>query len=539
MVFKMIIKKTAVGNKNEAFIESDFHKGLNIISSDDNNKGKTIEIQSMMYALGNDPAFPTTFEYKDYYHYIEFEVDGTTYKLCRFNNGFVLKHDSVLMLFDNVSELKRYWNKHIFTLPNIVKNQISKIVDPVLFLQLFFVGQDKKDTSNISHAGFYNKADFYNMLYDICDLSGLELDEDEIKKIKEQLAKLKSERELLIKQHKILKSQETPVSYLSTVSDKSTFGKKLSEMEKINSKIAELRKARNTAATRKASWETTLKELRSLNRTMESGELRCMDCDSTNISYSSSKKNAYAFDVSSIDMRNEIIASINEKIEAYTEEINKLASQISTAQDELQALMSDEAISLEAIVAYKQDIFSASDAEAKIKEIDLETETLKNQLKISTGTTQSKKEQQLAILIAILNEMNAVYDAIDPNGNLHFDDLFTKKDEVYSGSEATIFHLSRLYALSKVLNHNYPIVVDSFRAEDLSTSKENIVLELYKELSNQVIFTTTLKLEELGKYDTRTDIHHIDYKEHAPSKMLSEVYVDEFCELLSSLSINL
>lgn len=68
------------------------------------------------------------------------------------------------MLFDNVSELKRYWNKHIFPLPHIIKNQLSKIVDPVLFLQLFFVGQDKKDTSNISHAGFYNKADFYNML---------------------------------------------------------------------------------------------------------------------------------------------------------------------------------------------------------------------------------------------------------------------------------------------------------------------------------------------------------------------------------------
>lgn len=539
MVFKMIIKRTAVGNKKEAFIESDFHTGLNIISSYDNNKGKTIEIQSMMYALGNDPTFPTTFEYKDYYHYIEFEVDETTYKLCRFNNGFVLKHDSVLMLFDNVSEFKRYWNKHIFALPSIVKNQISKIVDPVLFLQLFFVGQDKKDTSNISHVGYYNKSDFYNILYDICDLSGLELDEDEIKKIKEQLAKLKSERELLIKQHKILQSQDTPVSFLSAVSDKTTFNKKLSEMEKISSKIAEFRKARNTAATRGASWETTLKELRSLNRTMESGELRCMDCNSTNISFSSSKKHAYAFDVSSVDMRNESIASINEKIEAYTEEINKLASQINTAQDELQMLMNDEAISLEAIVAYKQDIFSTSDAEVKIKEIDLETENLKNQLKISAGTTQSKKDQQLAILIAILNKMNVVYEAIDPNGNLHFDDLFTKKDEVYSGSEATIFHLSRLYALSKVLNHNYPIVVDSFRAEDLSTSKENIVLNLYKGLSNQVIFTTTLKLEELGKYDARTDIHHIDYKDHAPSKMLSDAYVNEFCEFLSSLSINL
>lgn len=72
-----------------------------------------------------------------------------------------------------------------------------------------------------------------------------------------------------------------------------------------------------------------------------------------------------------------------------------MASQISTAQDELQTLMNDEDISLEAIVAYKQDIFSASEAEAKIKEIDLETENLKNQLKISAGTTQSKKNSNL------------------------------------------------------------------------------------------------------------------------------------------------
>lgn len=539
MESKMIIKKTAVGNKNEAFVENNFSTGLNIISSDDNNKGKTIEIQSMMYALGNDPAFPTSFDYKEYYHYIEFEINDVTYYLCRFNNGFVLKHNSVLMIFDNVSELKRYWNKHIFSLPNIIKNQISKIVDPVLFFQLFFIGQDKKDTSNISHSGFYNKIDFYNMLFDICNLSGLELDENEIKTIKEQITKLKGERELLIKQHKILKSQETPVSYLSSVSDRAIFSKKLAEMDRVKSKITELRKARNLAATRRASWETTLKELRSLNRTMECGELRCMDCDSTNISFSASKKNGYTFDVSSIDMRNEIIFSINEKIEAYSEEINKLISQISSAQDDLQMLMDDETISLESIVAYKQDIFSASDAEIKIKDIDTEIETLKNKLVISTGNSQSKKEQQIAILTSILSEMNSVYKTIDPNGNLYFDDLFTKRDEVYSGSEATIFHLSRLYALSKILNHSYPIIVDSFRAEDLSTSKENIVLNLYKALPNQVIFTTTLKLEELGKYDARTDFNHIDYKEHSPSKMLSAEYVDEFCDLLNSLSINL
>ncbi len=52
----MKILKVAVGNTSEAFIEENFSNGLNIISSDDNNKGKTIVIQSMMYALGNDPT---------------------------------------------------------------------------------------------------------------------------------------------------------------------------------------------------------------------------------------------------------------------------------------------------------------------------------------------------------------------------------------------------------------------------------------------------------------------------------------------------
>ena len=187
MVCKMIIKKTAVGNNVEAFVENGYVDGINIISSDDNNKGKTIAIQSMMYALGNEPTFPTTFDYKNYYHYVEFVEDGTLYRLCRSNDSFILKYNSVMMIFDSVSELKRYWTKYIFRLPQIVKNQITKIVDPVLFFQLFFVGQDKKDTSNISHHGLYNKQDYINMLFDICDASGVDLDEEEIKRIKEQI----------------------------------------------------------------------------------------------------------------------------------------------------------------------------------------------------------------------------------------------------------------------------------------------------------------------------------------------------------------
>ena len=62
----MIIRAVYIGNSEEAYINKEFKEGLNIISSDDNNKGKTIVIQAIMYCLGNIPAFPSAFDYENY-----------------------------------------------------------------------------------------------------------------------------------------------------------------------------------------------------------------------------------------------------------------------------------------------------------------------------------------------------------------------------------------------------------------------------------------------------------------------------------------
>lgn len=77
-----------------------------------------------------------------------------------------------------------------------------------------------------------------------------------------------------------------------------------------------------------------------------------------------------------------------------------------------------------------------------------------------------------------------------------------------------------------------PVIVDSFRAEDLSTEKELIVLDLFSKLDIQVIFTTTLKTEEVGKYDDMKVINHIDYSNHTASKILSINYLEEFQKLI-------
>lgn len=42
-----------IGNEEQSFYLNGFTDGINIIHSDDNNKGKTIVSQGIMYALGN------------------------------------------------------------------------------------------------------------------------------------------------------------------------------------------------------------------------------------------------------------------------------------------------------------------------------------------------------------------------------------------------------------------------------------------------------------------------------------------------------
>lgn len=216
-----------------------------------------------------------------------------------------------------------------------------------------------------------------------------------------------------------------------------------------------------------------------------------------------------------------------------------MSAEICTEQERLQKLMGDEEVSLESIVAFKKDIFSASVAEGRIKEIESEIMSLKNQLIANESSSQETKAQRVALLSAILREMNELYSQIDPDGNIVYTNLFTQRNEVYSGSETTVFHLAKLFALQQAFRHNFPIAIDSFRAENLSTGQEKTVLDISKPIDNQVIFTTTLKHEELGKYDCLDDINHIIYLPHTPSKILDGVYVNDFLDLLSGLSISI
>lgn len=141
--------------------------------------------------------------------------------------------------------------------------------------------------------------------------------------------------------------------------------------------------------------------------------------------------------------------------------------------------------------------------------------------------------------VDIIAKMNDIKHSIDPESKSDYNDIFTKRGTVVSGSEGTVFYVSRTIALSELLQHSYPIVIDSFRAEDLSTAKEDVVLKLLKKLGKQCILTTTLKLEEMGKYSKYTDINILDYTGHEPNKILQSNIAEAFVRIVEDMGVQI
>lgn len=102
-------------------------------------------------------------------------------------------------------------------------------------------------------------------------------------------------------------------------------------------------------------------------------------------------------DVSTPEMRSQIIASIEERISAYTEEIEKCDFEISSMQQRIEEIMQDEDITIENIVAYKNGFSSIAEIEDKVQKLDEAIDDIKQKVKAGKKQTEdSKKAQQCA-----------------------------------------------------------------------------------------------------------------------------------------------
>ena len=95
--------------------------------------------------------------------------------------------------------------------------------------------------------------------------------------------------------------------------------------------------------------------------------------------------------------------------------------------------------------------------------------------------------------------------------------------------------------MNDLLNHPYPIIIDSFREGEISTAKEEIMLAYFKKINKQVILSSTLKVQEyvVDKYNNIDHINLLDYSSHKDSKILSSNFSIQFNKILKEFNINI
>ncbi|NCP62962.1 MAG: hypothetical protein GW748_07580 [Alphaproteobacteria bacterium] len=529
----MKIKKIAFGNKASSFIEDRIKDGVNVIFSDDNNRGKTLVIQGMMYSLGNDPIFPSGFNYKDQYFYSKIEKEGEQYEFLRKNNYFVFRTTGMMKLFDSARDFRHFFDKNLFKLPRIAKDNRLRMVGLSLFYELFFIGQDHRSTSNVISKGEFNKSDFKSMVFALGNIHPQIDSEKGIEPLKEKIKSLKQRQNSVNKKMSLIKANPNIADIAYKYIDNEIFQKKKKKISEINKRISEIQKERNRETNRMEKLRTLISELKSLNRELDEGRVKCGECGSEKITYSNKD---FTFDISNAKVRGNILESIDREILQKQENIDDYIVEINKEQDSLKDVLETTPVHFQDVIAYQENILSDRSLDDESVAILKEISALEAELNLKKTLVGEGKTEQKEFLESILKEMSRVCRVIDPNGALAFNDLFTNKDITFSGSEEQEYYFCRLIALNNILQHDFPIIIDSFRDGEVSTQKEHKMLEVYQSLGKQVILTSTLKKEEYNslKYKSFKNINALDYSSHINCGIMQSNKSKEFMDIISS-----
>lgn len=533
----MIIKSIALGNVEEAYVEERLTDGVNIIFSDDNNKGKTLVMQGMMYAMGNQPIFPKGFNYRSNYFYCKAEINDEEIEFLRRDSSFLIKRQGAQYSFDNVTELKYFLvDENIFNIPQISKDEHMVIADLNLFYELFFIGQDKRNPSNTINSGYNNKKDFVNML---CSLNGYPLmDMEEInEENKQSIQQLKADIAATKKLLKLLKKNPDVSGYVDKYGDSTQFDTFRMRVKRLHNEIAEYKKKRNLEYNRKEKLESLVQELNSLNREIEQGNVICAKCGSDKIIY---KSKGISFEVSNSYVRRQVLSSIAYQISQKEEIIREYSYQLQQLQDELKKILQEVPVELHRILLYSEMILSEIDYDNKLKELCEQLEELQANDKNISDSEKEAKQKCKEMKEDIVSRMNKLYREVDPQGRTFFDDIFTKRDETYSGSEEQEYYYSRVLAINDYFKHSYPLLIDCYRSGEISSQKEDIMIKNFISRKKQVIITSTLKKEEYtsNKYDQYKDnANVIDYSNNESSKLLQSQYVAKLGTIVESFGV--
>lgn len=396
----------AFGNEYEAFIEDRFIDGVNIIYSDDNNRGKTLVMQGLMFSLGYDAIFPSSFDYKSYYFYSEVIIDNSSYHFLRKKNSISIRNDDSIQIFNSISEARYFLDRYVFKIPRIIKDNRPVLVDLSLLYELFFAGQDNRSPSGLISKGQFNKFDYKNMVYELANIKVSDTSNDDITDIKRKISALQLQLVETKKKLTIIKENPNIAEITSKLYDSDSFQHKVKTISDINNSISNLRRTRQRELNRKSKLENLLSELRSLNSELNVGSVQCGECGSNKIIYSN---NDMMFEVSNIDVRNKILNSIHKNILLKSDLISDISRDINIQQKKLEKELTEAPPTFQQIILYREQITNQKDYDDEAFKITNDIKTLKASLETSSSVSESIKQAKNTLDNSLFTEMNSLY----------------------------------------------------------------------------------------------------------------------------------
>jgi hypothetical protein len=374
------------------------------------------------------------------------------------------------------------------------------------------------------------------MIYSMEGITVETFNKYDIENLKKEKILLDSKIKAETRKIKIIKKNPEISTFISAAANNQEYRNFGNQIKEIHQNIAELKKKRNREENRKAKLQALVGELNSLNRNLNEGKVKCGECGSSKIIFTNED---FEFEVSNNHVRQNILTSIKSSHNIKEEIISEFNDEIIKEQAQINKLLESSTPEIKNYILFQDEIFDSKDVDKIVLDLQNHLNEIEKKLNNNESKITSDKERQNYILESILKEMKRFYNIIDPQGLLEFEDLFTKASETYSGSEGQEYYFCKIMALNSILNHQFPIIIDSFREGELSTSKEMIMLDEFLKLDKQVIITSTLKKEEYSadKYFNINELNVIDYSNFEDSKILQESYVNSFAEILTKFNV--
>lgn len=121
--------------------------GLNVVTSADNHVGKSSLVKSLYHALGAEVQFDKTWSKSTKVTAVRFDVNGTEYRIIRFQRKFALLQDNhLILLTDSVTRglAPKFEELFNFSIYLAEKSESKKVIQapPVFTFMPYYIDQD-------------------------------------------------------------------------------------------------------------------------------------------------------------------------------------------------------------------------------------------------------------------------------------------------------------------------------------------------------------------------------------------------------------